>query len=161
MKISLIAAVSANNVIGYQNRVPWRLPEDLMNFKRLTIGKPILMGRKTFDSLPRLLPGRTNVVLSRNPNYSPKGCCVFSNIPDALSAFSCYPEIMVIGGATFYEQFMTSAATLYITKIEEDFVGDTFFPSIDSSEWIECSRQDFMQNTEPYLRYSFRVYERK
>jgi dihydrofolate reductase len=160
MKISLIAAVSANNVIGYQNRIPWHLSEDLKNFKKLTMGKPILMGRKTFDSLPRVLPGRTNVVLSKNPDYAPEGCRVFSNVSDALSAFSECPEIMVIGGATFYEQMLPSATKLYLTVIEEHFVGDTFFPTIDFSEWMERSRQDMKQSTEPYLTYSFRVYER-
>ncbi|MGH8557554.1 MAG: dihydrofolate reductase [Methylococcales bacterium] len=160
MKISLIAAVSANNVIGFKGRLPWHLPEDLQNFKRLTMGKPILMGRKTFDSLARALPGRTNIVITRNPNYRPEGCKIFSNINDALQTFSDCVELMVIGGASFYEQMLPLAETLYLTEIKENFNGDTFFPTIDISKWIEHSKQDFRQLKIPYLKYSLKVYHK-
>lgn len=161
MKLSLIAAVSSNNVIGLNNQLPWDLPEDLNNFKKLTVGKPILMGRKTFDSLGRVLPGRVNIVITRNINYKPKGCRVFLDIDEALQEFSHSNEIMVIGGASFYEQLIPQAQMLYMTVIDKYFEGDTFFPLYDVSEWNECSRQDFKQKTEPYLDYSFRIYERR
>lgn len=158
--ISLIAAVSSNNVIGRQNRLPWYLPEDLKNFKQLTIGKPIMMGRKTFESLGRVLPGRTNIVITRNPIYQPQGCRVFSNIDHALQTFANCPEIMVIGGASFYEQMMPLSNTLYLTRIDHEFDGDAHFPPFDPSVWTEQSRRDYQQQQEPFLHYSFRVYRR-
>lgn len=161
MKIALIAAVSSNNVIGYKNRLPWVLPEDLRSFRRLTMGKPILMGRKTFDSLGKVLPGRTNIVITRNPNYRPAGCQVFSNIPDALGTFSNCAELIVIGGASFYEQMLPRAYTLYITEIDEKFKGDTFFPTFDHSEWSEQSQQECKQTQPPFYKYTFKVYRNK
>lgn len=161
MNLSLIAAVASNKVIGAGNQLPWHLPEDLKNFRRRTMGKPILMGRKTFDSLGRVLPGRINVVVTRNPRYRPPGCEVFSNIPEALQAFAKHDEVMVIGGGSFYEQLLPKASRLYLTMIEKDFAGDVYFPTIDSSQWQEKSREDLEQLTEPFLKYSFRVYRRK
>ncbi len=160
MKISLVAAVSANNVIGSKGQLPWYLPEDLRNFKRLTMDKPILMGRKTFDSLARALPGRTNIVITRNPNYHPEGCKVFLNIHEALETVSDCTELMVIGGASFYEQMLPLADTLYLTIIKENFNGDAFFPTFDLSEWTEHFKQDFKQCKIPYLKYSFKVYRK-
>ena len=161
MKLSLIAAVASNKVIGAGNQLPWYLPEDLKNFRRRTMGKPILMGRKTFDSLGRVLPGRINVVVTRNPRYRPSGCEVFSNIPAALQAFAQYDEVMIIGGGSFYEQLLPKATRLYLTVIEKDCVGDVYFPAVDFSQWQEKSREDLEQLTEPFLKYSFRVYQRK
>ena len=157
MNLSLVAAVSANNVIGVNNQLPWHIPEDLQNFKRITMGKPILMGRKTFDSLGRALPGRINIVITRDSSYRRSGCSIFNNLDDALKEFSDYPEIIVIGGASFYKQLLPIADTLYLTMIKREFKGDTFFPEFDRSEWIEISRQDFKQYKAPYLEYSFRV----
>ncbi|MGH8551474.1 MAG: dihydrofolate reductase [Methylococcales bacterium] len=160
MKISIIAAVSSNYVIGFRNHLPWHLPEDLRNFKRLTMGKPILMGRRTFESLGRVLPGRVNIVVTRNPNYRPPGCRVFSNIADALQTFADCPEMVVIGGASFYEQMLPFADTLYLTVIDHIFYGDAHFPWFDTTGWIELSRQTYKQETEPYLNFSFLVYRK-
>lgn len=161
MRISLIAAISSNDVIGYENRLPWYLPEDLKNFKKLTMGKPILMGRKTYQSLPGLLSGRTHIIVTRNPKFEAKGCHIFSSIPDALRSFEKYPEIMVIGGASFYAQMIEHSTTMYITKINQDFRGDRYFPVFDISEWFEKSRKDLQQLNPPFLKYSFRVYGRR
>jgi dihydrofolate reductase len=161
VKISLIAAVSSNNVIGFQNRLPWYLPEDLKYFKQLTIGKPILMGRKTFESIGRVLPGRINIVVTRNKQYQIQDCLVFSDIDDALQAFADYPEIMVIGGASFYQQMLPIADTLYLTVIDRVFDGDTHFPSFDISVWNEYSSRTCKQETDPYLSYTFKIYRKK
>ncbi len=160
MKISLIAAISTNLVIGSRNRLPWYIPEDLKNFKHLTMGKPILMGRKTFESIGRALPGRVNIVLTRNQNYRPAGCRIFSNIADALQAFAECSEMMVIGGASFYEQMLPVADTMYLTVIDHIFDGDAYFPSFDTSVWNEHSRREYEQQNEPFLKYSFRVYRK-
>lgn len=160
MKLSLVAAVSANNVIGVNNQLPWHIPEDLQNFKRITMGKPILMGRKTIDSLGRVLPGRINIVVTRNSSYHRSGCRIFNNLDIALKECKEYPEIMVIGGASLYKQLFPIADTLYLTIIEKKFNGDTFFPVFDRSNWIEISRQDFKQHKPPYLEYSFRIFKK-
>lgn len=141
MKLSLIAAMSRNRVIGVDNRLPWNLPEDLRNFKRITMGKPILMGRKTFESIGRPLPGRKNIVITRNRNYrtSPE-CFIFHSIDAALEQTRHHKELIVIGGASFYEQLLPLADRLYLTVVDTTVSGDTFFPSFDTSLWteIEC-----------------------
>jgi|SRR3989338_4961275 len=143
--ISLIAAVSAGNVIGHANNLPWHIPEDIAYFKKLTIGKIVLMGRKTWESIPakfRPLPKRKNIVITRQPNYPvPAGVAVFATIKAALSAHAG-EEIMVIGGAEIYRQTIDRAATLYITHIRREFAGDTFFPEIDKNVWHEAERED-------------------
>ena len=143
MKLSLIAAMAKNRVIGANNRLPWHLPADLRNFRRLTMGKPIVMGRKTFDSIGRPLPGRTNVVITRNRRYRAEGCVVFHSIDAALQQLRCHEEVMVIGGASFYEQLLPVADRLYLTLIDQDFAGDTFFPRFDASRWHQIECRDF------------------
>lgn len=143
--ISLIAAVSSNNVIGHANNLPWHIPEDLEYFKRLTKGKIVLMGRRTWESIPekfRPLPKRKNIVITRQLNYpTPAGVEVWANIDEALAAHA-NEKIMVIGGGEIYGQTIDRADTLYITRIRRDFAGDTFFPKIDPAIWQEAERED-------------------
>src|SRR5690554_4907585 len=116
MKISLIVAMSSNRVIGIDNRLPWHLSADLKKFKSITMGSPILMGRKTYESIGRPLPGRTNIVITRNPDYRPSGCEVYNDIESAMASCRNHNEIFVIGGATFYEAMLPIADSLYLTE---------------------------------------------
>lgn len=133
--ISIIAAVAENGVIGSGNRMPWHISEDLRRFKAVTLGHPVVMGRRTFGSLGRPLPGRTNVVITRNPAYKPEGCTVVGSLEDALSLFDPAEEVFVIGGGEIYRQAMDVADRLYITRVHAGFDGDTHFPPIDPDKW--------------------------
>lgn len=135
----MIAAIARNNCIGIDGDLPWDIPEDMAHFRRVTKGKPVIMGRKTWESLPeavRPLPGRTNIVITRQTDYTvPSGVLVFSNMQEAIDSQSTAEEIMIIGGAQIYEMGMPYADRLYITHIDRDVYGDTFFPNIDRDEW--------------------------
>ncbi len=133
-KISLIAAIGQNSVIGNDNKMPWHLPADLKFFKQTTMGKSILMGRKTWDSIGKPLPGRKNIVISRNNAFNPDGATIADNLQDAITAADS-EEVMIIGGATIYQQSMPLADHLYITRINHHFEGDAFFPKIDPLSW--------------------------
>src|SRR3990167_4875952 len=135
MKISLVVAKSKNNVIGKNNQLPWHLPADLKHFKNVTMGKPIIMGRKTFDSIGKPLPGRRNIIISHQPNLFIDGCEVFHSIDDALNAVKTEPEVMVIGGANLYAQILDRANCIYLTVIDAEFDGDTFFSELDQDKW--------------------------
>ncbi|HLF95681.1 MAG TPA: dihydrofolate reductase [Methylococcaceae bacterium] len=141
MNPSLIVAMSRNRAIGIDGRMPWHLPDDLKRFRELTWGKPILMGRRTFEAIGRALPGRDNFVLSSNPGYRAEGCRVFTSSETMLDA-ACllHPEPMVIGGATLYEAFMGRAKRIYLTLVETEVQGDTFFPEIKEEEWRYASK---------------------
>jgi len=147
MKISLIVAVSQNNVIGRDNQLPWHLPEDLKYFKAVTMGKPLLMGRKTFDSIGRPLPGRTNIVITRDPAWVADGVEVVSDMNAALAAgekackVAGSDEIMVIGGAQIYRSCLPFADRLYLTRVEAEVEGDAFFPEIDLSQWQQVAEE--------------------
>jgi len=129
MKISIVVAMDANGVIGRGNELPWHLPADLQYFKKTTMGKPILMGRKTHESIGRPLPGRTNIVITRDSGYQAKGCVVVNSIDAAMQAAGEQDEIMVIGGAEFYRQVLAHTSTIYLTRIHASVDGDTVFPS--------------------------------
>lgn len=152
----IIAAVAQNNCIGQENKLPWHIPEDLKNFKRLTTNKIVLMGRKTWESIPekfRPLPQRTNIVISRQKNLIvPNGVQLFSSIDEAISAHQ-NEEVFVIGGAEIYNQAMPLASRLFITEVNKIVAGDTFFPAIDSSRWREVNR-------EAQAGFSFVTYDR-
>jgi len=151
--IALIAAIAENNVIGQNNGLPWHFPEDFRHFKALTVGKNILMGRKTFESLGKPLPDRTNIVITRQTDYEvPEGVYVFPTIPEALAAFQ-EEDIMVIGGGEIYAQTISQADRLYITHIHESYTGDTKFPLIDPAIWQETEHDDHEQ-------FSFVTYTR-
>ena len=139
--LSIIAAMSDNRVIGRDNALPWRMPVDLARFKRLTLGKPIVMGRKTWESLPGLLPHRTHVVLTHDRDYQAEGGLVVHSLSEAIALVGDAPEIMVIGGANLYAQALPLASRMYLTVVDGEFEGDAFFPAYDGQEWEETSRE--------------------
>lgn len=154
-KISMIAAMDNHRVIGNQNKLPWHLPADLKHFKELTLGKSILMGRKTFASIGRPLPERKNIVITRDSLFKAAGCEIYHSIPEALVKTAAEPEIMIIGGADIFEQFLPLAQTLYLTIIKHDFVGDTYFPQLDLSEWQEIACHEHEPDEKNNYAYKF------
>ena len=153
-KISLIAAMGSNRAIGKDNRIPWHLPADLRRFRQITWGKPILMGRRTHESIGRPLPGRNNIVLTSDSAYSVPGCIVVHDLESALAAAGA-EELMVIGGASLYRDFLPFAQRLYLTRIHHFFEADTFFPEFDPRNWREIEREDVGGGTEADWNYSF------
>lgn len=157
MKISLIVAVSRNGVIGLDNQLPWHLPEDLKYFKSVTMGKPIIMGRKTFDSIGRPLPGRTNIVITRDSSWQAEGVEVAQTLVQAmtLAKLACaradINEAMVIGGEQIYRMTLPAADRLYLTEVQAEVQGDAFFPEFDTQEWHQVSEQlPEVTDTHPY-----------
>jgi dihydrofolate reductase len=144
MRVSLIAAVAANRVIGQAGRLPWHLPDDLRHFKRMTLGKPVVMGRKTFQSIGQPLPGRPNIVVTRDEGWRAEGVRVVLSLADALvvAAGLAGDEAMVIGGAELFAAALPIADRLYLTEVHRSYEGDVFFPLIDRTSWIEASRDD-------------------
>ncbi len=157
-KLSIIVAMSQNRVIGNNNQLPWHISADLKRFKLITMGKPIVMGRKTWQSLGRPLPGRDNVVLSRDAMFSAKGCFVFSSLDDVLAHYACEEEIMIIGGSTVYQLAMPITQKLYVTQIHSDYEGDAYFPEL-SGGWREVFREDHLTKVD-IPKYSFLEMER-
>ncbi|MES2552268.1 MAG: dihydrofolate reductase [Pseudomonadota bacterium] len=139
--LSLIVAVAHHGVIGVNNTLPWHLPEDLKRFRALTMGHHIIMGRKTHESLNRLLPGRTHVIVTRNPAYKFEGALVAHSLQDAIALCGNDPEVFVIGGAELYKDAFERADTLYLTEIDAEYAGDAFFPAFDASAWKEIARE--------------------
>lgn len=162
MQLAIISAVGANGVIGIENRLPWRLPEDLQYFKALTMGSPMLMGRKTFESLPGLLPGRRHLVVSRNADWKADGAEVFPSIEAAIAACSACADLdklFVIGGGEIYRQAFAYADTLYLTEVNLSPEGDAYFPEFDRSLWQEISREAHRSAKD--IEYAFVRYQRK
>ncbi len=141
--ISLIVAASTNNVIGFKGDLPWRLSGDLKRFKALTMGKPIVMGRKTYESIGRPLPGRQNIVVTRNPDFVAEGCDVVSSVDAAIEAAGDAEEIMIIGGSNIYDAFLPRAHRIYLTRVQAEVEGDTFFPELMPSEWREAAVEKY------------------
>lgn len=166
MKLAIIVAQAENRVIGINNKLPWYLPEDLRYFKRVTMAKPIIMGRKTYESIGRPLPGRTNIVISRQAGYAPTGVRVAESLEAAieLAASICLidgaEEAMVIGGAQIYEQALTRADRLYLTQVHASVEGDAWFPSFEPAQWREVGREDFTATEANPYDYSFIVLDR-
>ncbi len=160
MIISLIVAMDRNRIIGLDYSLPWRLPADLKYFKAITMGKPIIMGRKTHDSIGRPLPGRENVVLSREAGYQTQGCTVLSSLEEVYKRFADTGEIMIMGGADLYEQTLDTAKRIYLTEVHAEVEGDTYFPEFDREIWEETSRQDFKADEKNQYDYSFVILER-
>ena len=163
MKISMIAAMAHDRVIGKDNQMPWHLPADLAHFKRVTLGKPVLMGRKTFESIGRPLPGRRNLVISRDPDYQAEGIELVGSVEAALAllAGSSVEELMVIGGGHLYAEMLPSADCLYLTRIDLAVEGDTCFPAFDDGQWqrVDCeSHSADEKNPHPY---SFETWQRR
>jgi dihydrofolate reductase len=153
--ISLIAALDETRVIGKDNRLPWRLPADLRHFKTLTLNKPIVMGRKTWESLPGLLPQRTHIVISRDSAYQASACLIADSPSAAIEKAGKVAEIMVVGGASIYRLMLPLAQRMYLTLVHGRFQGDAFFPSWDEREWIEIERQDRLADEKNPVDYSF------
>lgn len=155
--ISLIVAHDENRVIGYQNELPWYLPGDLKYFKQMTMGKPMIMGRKTFESIGRPLPGRRNIVITRNENYAAEGTEVVRSLEEALALVEGEKEVMIIGGAQIFEQAMAIADRLYITFINHTFNGDTYFPTYD--DWKKTSCQEPIESEDGYT-FQYYIFEK-
>jgi len=157
-RISIIAALARNGVIGRGNAMPWHLPEDLRHFRALTMGHPIIMGRKTHESLGRPLPGRRNIVVSRDARFRAAGCEAVPSIEAALATCAGAAEIFIIGGAQIYAASLPLADRLHLTEIQADFEGDAHFPAIDWRDWREVARRP--QRSDAGFDYDFATYER-
>ena len=161
MKISLIVAMASNRAIGLNNQMPWHLSADLKRFKQVTMGHPIIMGRLTFEAIGKPLPGRTNIIVSRNKAYQQEGCLIADSIESAsYKACRLANEVFVIGGATLYKATLPVADNLFITQINQEFEGDTFFPEFDRSQWLEVEREDVTDDTQTGFSYSFLKFAR-
>lgn len=161
MKLSLIAAVADNGVIGVKGKLPWKLPADLQYFKKITMGHPIIMGRKTYESIGRPLPGRRNIVLSRIKHLSIPGCEVVSTLEAALQKFGETEEVFVIGGESIYKEALPFAHQLYLTQVHAQVEGDTYFPHYEKSDWIEISREYHHADSDNQYTYSFVIFNTK
>ncbi len=166
MTLCLVVAAAENGVIGRNNQLPWYLPEDLKHFKRVTLGKPVIMGRKTWESIGRPLPGRTNIVITRQPDYLAEGARVVDSLEAALelaegvALIDGADEVMVIGGADIYRLALPRADRVYLTEVHAEVEGDAFFPDWDRSHWREVSRERQPARDESEYAYSFVTYER-
>ena len=158
--LSIVVAVARNGVIGRENRLPWRLPADLRHFKQVTMGKPMIMGRRTWESLPGLLPGRRHIVLSRDPGYLAEGAEVATSLEQALELAGDAAEVMIIGGARLYEQALPLAERLYLTEVDAEIEGDAHFPEFDSSRWREIAVSEHPADERNEYSCCFRVLER-
>lgn len=166
MKIALIVALGRNRAIGLNNRMPWHLPEDLKYFKRVTLGKPVIMGRNTFESIGRPLPGRPNIVISRNEGYEAQGITVAHSLEAALKvAQALLPagqdEVMVIGGAQIYAQAIAKADRLYLTEIDAGPEADAFFPAFERAQWQQVMCESHAAGDGNPVAYSFVVLDRR
>lgn len=153
--VSIIVAIAENNVIGANNQLIWHIPEDLKRFKALTTGHHVIMGRKTFESIGRPLPKRTNIVVSRSKNYVAEGCIVATSLEEALKVSASDSEVFIIGGGELYRQALPMAHKLYITLVHKKFEGDTLFPEIDYYQWREVSREKGKTTESDGLEYTF------
>lgn len=159
--ISLLVAMDKNRLIGKDNDLPWRLPADLAYFKRVTMGHPIIMGRKTYDSIGRPLPGRENIIVTRDTSYKMEGCKVIHSIDEILKMNEEHDhELFVIGGAEIFKEILPYSDRLYITEIDEEFEGDTYFPAFDKSEWKVISEEKGVKDEKNPYDYTFMVYEK-
>jgi len=165
MKLALIAAYAQNNVVGIDNKLPWHLPEDLKYFKRVTTGKAIIMGRKTYESIGRPLPNRTNIVITRNAEFTAPGIEVVNSLDaaielaESINEINGTEEVMVIGGAQIYSEALPKADRLYLTHVHAEVKGDAYFPAVNFTTWKEVGREDYKASeTNPY-DYSFAVYD--
>ena len=153
--ISLIVAMANNRVIGKDNDMPWHLPADLAHFKAVTLGKPIIMGRKTYESIGRPLPGRKNIVISRNSNYKLEGCETVCSLEEAMELVSDVEELMIIGGGYLYSQTLSQADRLYLTFIDLDVDGDTQFPEFEHLQLTEVKRERHLKDEKNPYDYQF------
>lgn len=160
--LSAIAAAAENRVIGKDNKMPWHMPADLKHFKTLTSGHPVLMGRKTYESIGKPLPNRTNIIMTRDMNYSAPDCIIVNTVEAAVSMADELEmdEIFVIGGAEVYRQLLSQIQRIYLTEIHHQFEGDAYFPELNPDEWKEVSRERHAADENNKYDYSFVVLER-
>jgi dihydrofolate reductase len=161
MRISLIVAMTRARVIGRNNTMPWHLPADLKRFRAITMGRPIIMGRKTFESLPRVLPGRPHIVISRDPNYEAPDAEVVASLDAALEVANDAEEVFVIGGAEIYRQALPRADRIYLTLVDAEIEGDVYFPEFDLSDWREIEQGERAADTQNSYRLTFSILERR
>ncbi|HEY3176566.1 MAG TPA: dihydrofolate reductase [Candidatus Polarisedimenticolia bacterium] len=159
MRLSLIAAMARNRVIGRAGAIPWHLPDDLRHFKQITMGRWLIMGRRTFESIGRPLPGRTTVVVTRRPDYAPDGVIIAHSIEEALELARGEEEVFVAGGAQIYEATLPIAERLHLTLIEAEYEGDAFFPTLDYARW-RLAREEHRPAAGNAPAHSFATYER-
>lgn len=158
--ISIIVAASTNNVIGVHGELPWKISDDLKRFKQLTLGKPIVMGRLTYESIGRPLPGRQNIVITRQPDFSAPGCDIVESPAGALGAAGDADEIMIIGGGQIYDLFLPKAGRLHLTRVHTELDGDAFFPPIDAADWQLVASESHAASAANEFAFEFRTYER-
>ena len=161
MTVSLVVAASTNNVIGRDGGLPWHLPDDLRHFKRITTGKPVIMGRRTCDSIGRPLPDRHNIVMTRDPGYVAEGCDVVSSVAEALDVAGDANEVMVIGGGQVYRDFLPRADRIYMTRVQAEVQGDAFFPGIDGNGWRLVSVEHHAADEKHEYPFEMMVFERR
>lgn len=159
--LSAIVAMASNRVIGNRNKLPWHLPADLKHFKAITTGHTIVMGRKTYESIGRPLPNRTNIILTRDANYHVAGCEISTDIEKTLQAHHAEPEVFIIGGAEIYKQLLPRITRIYLTLVHHDVVGDAYFPELNKQEWQETAREDHAADAENKYEYSFITLQKK
>jgi len=159
--ISIVVAASTNNVIGVRGALPWRISDDLKRFKQLTMGKPVVMGRRTWESIGRPLPGRQNIVLTRQADWVAEGCNVVASPAEALSTAGDVDEIFVIGGSEIYALFLSKATRLYLTRVHVCLDGDAYFPDLDDQEWQLIGAESHDAGEKNQFAFEFRTYERK
>jgi dihydrofolate reductase len=160
MKLAIIVATDEQGLIGKDNDLPWKLSADLQYFRRVTMGKPLIMGRNTHESIGRALPGRKNIIVTKNQTYQAEGCIVVKTIEEAILACENIDEVMVMGGASLYEQLLPLADKLYLTQVHASLDGDTYFPAYNKNEWFEISRENHLADEKNEFNYSFVVYEK-
>ncbi len=160
MKLSIIVAMDKNRVIGRGDALPWHISSDLKHFKKITMGKPIIMGRKTHESIGRPLPGRENIILTRDKTYQAEGCTVLNSMEEIFEHCKDIEEVMITGGAEIYKLILEQTSNLYLTEVHTEIKGDTYFPEFDRSEWKEVSREDFKADEKNEFDYSFVLLER-
>ena len=160
MRISIIVATSANNVIGADGGLPWHLPEDLRKFKEITMGKPMIMGRATWDSIGRALPGRRSIILTRMPGFEAPGAEVVGSVDEALAVAGDVDEVMIIGGGEIYRQFLPMTDRVYLTRLEAHIKGDTRFPELDMEQWQVISAEEFPAVNDREFAFTIEVLDR-
>ncbi len=152
--------MDSNGAIGINNQLPWKLSSDLKYFKKITLGKSIIMGRKTHESIGRPLPGRQNIIISRDKSYSALGCLVFNSVQEALQSLERDNEVMIIGGSSMYRELLPSADKIYLTLIDHTFEADTFFPELNPSQWQQVSKQSITDDPLVAYTYHFIILQR-
>jgi dihydrofolate reductase len=160
MRISIVVAASANNVIGRGGGLPWHITEDLQHFKKITMGHPIVMGRRTYESIGRPLPGRRNIVLTTQKAFAAEGCNIVDNPAAALRASGDADEVMIIGGGQVYDLFLPMTNRIYLTRVETHIEGDTFFPVLDDAEWRVTDETDYPANEQRLLGFKTQTIDR-